>query len=395
MELLPAGATRFARLKLRPHSSGLSFAVRNNTWCNHRSSAAPFNRSKRGLSPPTLKTVSTVTDPMNAFDGSLLAETNIAILIPCYNEEITITDVINQFRQQLPHAAIYVFDNNSTDRTVEMARNAGAIVVHERRQGKGYVVQSMFKKVDADIYVMVDGDGTYPAEAIDSLMEPILTGRADMVIGSRLHQTANSEFRLRNRLGNYMFRFILNRIFAVKLTDLLSGYRVFNRRLVRSIPLFAGGFETEAEMTIKSLERGFSIVEIPVDLTHRPAGSHSKIRIVQDGLLILRTIVTLFRDYRPLTFFGGVGLAVIIMGCIPGTWVILDYIRTGLVPRLPSALLAVALVLLGTIFIVVGIILHTISRRFQELDFQLQRFVPDTSSTLHPGFGQSDGKHRF
>ena len=174
-----------------------------------------------------------------------------------------------------------------------------------------------------------------------------------------------------------MFRFLLNRIFGVRLTDLLSGYRVFSRRLVRSLPLFGGGFETEAEMTIKSLERGFSIVEVPVDLSHRAAGSHSKIRVVQDGLVILRTILTFFRDYKPLTFFGGVGLAIIVLGCVPGTWVIMDYVKTGLVPRLPSAVLAVGLVLSGTISIVVGLILHTISRRFQELNFQLQSLAED------------------
>lgn len=303
---------------------------------------------------------------------------NIAVLIPCYNEEITIALVIHQFREQLPTADIYVCDNNSSDRTVEFAMQAGARILHEKRQGKGYVVQSMFRKIDADIYVLVDGDGTYPAEIINTLIEPIRSGEADMVIGSRLHQTANSDFRFTNRVGNHLFRFLLNRIFGVRLTDLLSGYRVFGRRLVRGLPLFGGGFETEAEMTIKALERGFSIVEVPVNLSHRPPGSHSKIRVVQDGLQILSTILTLFRDYRPLTFFGGLGLAIIFLACVPGTWVIVDYLKTGLVPRLPSAVLAVGLVLSGMISIVVGLILHTISRRFQELDFQLQSFAEDT-----------------
>ena len=314
--------------------------------------------------------------------GAITLESNansetIAVLIPCYNEEITIADVIRQFREQLPDAQIYVFDNNSSDRTVERATQAGAKVFHEKRQGKGYVVQSMFQRVDANIYVMVDGDGTYPAEAVNTLIGPIRRGEADMVIGSRLHENAKSDFRFTKRLGNHLFRFLLNRIFGVRLTDLLSGYRVFGRRLVRGLPLFGGGFETEAEMTIKALERGFSIVEVPVNLSHRPAGSHSKIRVVQDGLVILRTILTFFRDYKPLTFFGGVGFAIIILGCVPGTWVIMDYLKTGLVPRLPSAVLAVGLVLSGTISIVVGLILHTISRRFQELDFQLQSFAEE------------------
>jgi glycosyltransferase involved in cell wall biosynthesis len=301
----------------------------------------------------------------------------IAVLIPCHNEEITVAEVIRQFRNQLPNAEIYVFDNNSSDKTVERATQAGAKVFHEKRQGKGYVVQSMFQKVDADIYVMVDGDDTYPAERISTLIGPIRRGEADMVIGSRLHENAKSDFRFTNRLGNHLFRFLLNRIFRVRLTDLLSGYRVFGRRLVHGLPLFGGGFETEAEMTIKALERGFSIVEVPVSLSHRPTGSHSKIRMVQDGLVILRTILTFFRDYKPLTFFGGVGLAIIVLGCVPGTWVIMDYVKTGLVPRLPSAVLAVGLVLSGTISIVVGLILHTISRRFQELNFQLQSFTEE------------------
>lgn len=302
----------------------------------------------------------------------------IAVLIPCYNEEITIAQVIGRFRDHLPDAEIYVCDNNSSDKTAERATQAGAKVFYEKRQGKGYAMQSMFRKVDADIYVMVDGDGTYPAEVINTLIGPIRRGEADMVIGSRLHETANSDFRFTNRLGNLLFRFLLNRIFGVRLTDLLSGYRVFGRRLVRGLPLFGGGFETEAEMTIKALERGFSIVEVPVNLSHRPSGSHSKIRVVQDGLVILSTILTLFRDYRPLTFFGGLGIGIIILGCVPGTWVIMDYWKTGLVPRFPSAILAVGLVLSGIISIVVGLILHTISRRFQELDSQLQSFAEDT-----------------
>jgi glycosyltransferase involved in cell wall biosynthesis len=299
----------------------------------------------------------------------------IAVLIPCYNEEVTIADVIRQFRVHLPDAEIYVFDNNSSDRTAEQARQAGAIVFHEKRQGKGHVVQSMFRKVDADIYVMVDADGTYPAHDVEALIEPIRQGEADMVIGSRLHKMSTSQFRPLNRLGNLIFRVLLNVIFGVHLTDLLSGYRVFSRRLVRGLPLFGRGFETEAEMTIKAIERGYTIVELPVNLSDRPAGSHSKIRLVHDGLLILQTILTLFRDYRPLTFFGGLGIGLIALGCVPGEWVIIDYIRTGLVPRLPSAVLAVALVLTGALCLVVGLILHTISRRFQELDFQLQTWV--------------------
>jgi glycosyltransferase involved in cell wall biosynthesis len=301
----------------------------------------------------------------------------IAVLIPCHNEAVTVGDVVRGFRSQLPQAAIHVFDNNSSDSTVEEALRAGAIVSSEKRQGKGYVIQSMFRKVEADIYVLVDGDGTYPANVAESLVGPVRRGEADMVIGSRLHRDADSQFRFLNRLGNRLFRFLINRIFGVRLTDLLSGYRVFSRRLVRSLPLFGGGFETEVEMTIKALERRYSIVELPVDLNPRPANSHSKIRLVQDGFLILQTILTLFRDYRPLTFFGVLGLGLISLGCVPGVWVIKDYIRTGLVPRLPSAVLAVGLVLSGILCVFVGLVLHTISRRFQELDLKLQTLSED------------------
>jgi glycosyltransferase involved in cell wall biosynthesis len=295
-----------------------------------------------------------------------------AILIPCYNEELTIGQVVRDFRAEIPGAEIYVFDNNSTDRTAELAREAGAQVVYERRQGKGFVVQSMFCQVEADVYVMVDGDGTYPAGEVHKLIQPILLGEAEMVVGSRLMEASDSEFRLLNRLGNGFFLEVINFIFKVKLSDVLSGYRAFNREFVKSIPVFGGGFETEVELTIKALARGYRITEVPVRLTSRPEGSFSKIRIVQDGLVILNTILTLFRDYKPLTFFGGMGLFLIVLGFVPGVVVIVEFIKTGLVPRLPSAVLAVGLVLSGMLLFVVGLVLHTITRRFQELEHQLK-----------------------
>ncbi|MGA8439164.1 MAG: glycosyltransferase [Candidatus Sulfotelmatobacter sp.] len=296
----------------------------------------------------------------------------IAILIPCYNEEPTIGQVVREFRAEIPGADIYVFDNNSTDRTVEQAREAGARVAYERRQGKGFVVQSMFCQVEADVYIMVDGDGTYPAGEVHKLIQPILLGEAEMVVGSRLLQTSESEFRLLNRLGNGFFLEVINFIFKVKLSDVLSGYRAFNREFVKSIPVFGGGFETEVELTIKALARGYRITELPVRLTSRPEGSFSKIRVVQDGLVILNTILTLFRDYKPLTFFGGMGLFLTVLGFVPGVVVILEFIRTGLVPRLPAAILAVGLVLSGMLLVVVGLVMHTITRRFQELEHQLK-----------------------
>jgi glycosyltransferase involved in cell wall biosynthesis len=297
---------------------------------------------------------------------------SIAILIPCYNEELTIADVVRKFRIELPAADIYVFDNNSSDGTAEEARRAGAKVLFERRQGKGYVVQAMFRQVNADVYVMVDGDGTYPPEAIDSLVAPILHGEADMVVGSRLHADSQSEFKQLNRWGNRMVLALLNSIFRVQLTDILSGYRAFSRRFVKSLPLFGGGFEIETELTIKAVARGYRILEIPVRLAHRPSGSQSKIQFFRDGLLILNTILALFRDYKPLTFFGGAGLVLEVAALVPGLLVLVEFVNTGAARRVPLVLLALGLAATGLLSVTVGLILHSIARRAQEFDYQLQ-----------------------
>ncbi len=296
----------------------------------------------------------------------------IAVLIPCFNEEPTIAKVIVDFQTELPGAQICVFDNNSSDRTVEFARQSGATIFRERRQGKGFVVQSMFREVDADIYIMVDGDGTYPASDVKRLLEPVLSNDADMVVGSRLSPSSRSQFRPLNRLGNQLFLFITKKLFNVRINDMLSGYRVFNREIVKQLPLLSAGFEIETELTIKALERGYRIIELPVNLAMRPQGSHSKIRHLQDGMLIMGTIFSLARDYKPFTIFGSIGLFLVALGLIPGTIVILEFARTGLVPRLPSAVLAVGMVLSGIIMGVVGLVLHTVARRFQELNLQLR-----------------------
>lgn len=297
----------------------------------------------------------------------------IAILIPCFNEELTIGDVIDQFRMELPQAMVYVFDNNSTDQTVARAREKGAHLLREHRQGKGYVVQSMFREINADIYVMVDGDGTYPASSVRMLLEPVLNHNADMVVGSRLSSASTSKFRRMNRLGNYMFLWLTRTIFHAQIEDMLSGYRVFNRSIVKQLPLLSGGFEIETELTIKALERGYRVIELPVDLGSRPEGSHSKIRHLRDGFTIINMIFALARDYKPLTVFGAVGLLLTILGLIPGAVVIAEFVKTGLVLRLPSAVLAVGLVLAGLVVGMVGLVLHTVTRRFQELDLQIKQ----------------------
>lgn len=296
----------------------------------------------------------------------------IAILIPCLNEELTVADVVRSFRRELPQANIFVFDNQSTDNTARVAREAGAVVVREPRAGKGHVIHSMFRHVDADVYVMVDGDGTYPARDVHSLIAPVVRGEADMVVGSRLHEGAVSQFKSLNRFGNQFFLFLVKLIFGVRVTDMLSGYRAFNRDLVKRLPLLRGGFETETELTIKALDRGFRVTEVPVNLVPRPEGSFSKIRITSDGFRIAGTIFGMLRDYKPLTFFGGVGLLMAALGLIPGTIVIVEFLETHFITHVPSAILAVGLELSGLVVGAVGLVLHTVVRHAQELDVRLR-----------------------
>lgn len=300
------------------------------------------------------------------------APPRIAVLIPCFNEAESIADVIAEFRSQLPDATIYVYDNNSTDRTAEIAKENGAVVRRERRQGKGFVIRTMFQRIDADVYIMVDGDGTYPAHRVWDLVEPILSDDADMVIGSRLHPDSKSQFKHLNRFGNKFFLFLLAWTFSVRVTDLLSGYRAFNRRVVKALPLLSRGFEIETELTLKAAEHRCRIAEVPVDLSPRKEGSFSKIKIVRDGLLIVQTIFSLLRDYKPLTTFGSLGLLLLISGLVMGGFPVMEYLETGAVYRIPLAVLSVGTVLSGVLTVFVGIILHTISRRFQEVDAILQ-----------------------
>ena len=302
----------------------------------------------------------------------------IAVLIPCYDEELTIGQVIDDFKEHLAEAEIFVYDNNSRDKTVEIARGAGANIGFERRQGKGFAVQRMFREIDADIYIMIDGDSTYPVNEVRRLIAPILADEADMVTGSRFAAASESEVKRLNFVGNKIFLRTVNYIFKVQLTDILSGYRAFSRTFVKTLPLFGGGFEIETELTIKSLARNYRIVEIPINLTERPEGSNSKIRIFRDGFLILNMIFSLFRDYKPLTFFGGIGLILMFLGLFPGGLVFWEFLKTGLVPRLPSAVLAVGLEISGMLAITVGLILHTIVRRSIEIEYQLRGIFDET-----------------
>lgn len=317
----------------------------------------------------------------------------IAVVIPCYNEELTIGEVVRQFRETLPEAEIYVFDNNSSDDSVALARAAGAEVVFEKRQGKGFVVQSIFRRVHAEIYIMIDGDGTYPIADVHRLMQPILNDEADMVVGSRLHAQSASQFKSVNRVGNKLFRYVLKYTLRVNLTDMLSGYRVFSREFVKGVPLFGGGFETETELTIKAVERGFRIVELPISLGERPAGSSSKIRIFRDGFLILNTILSLFRDHKPLTYFGSVGLFLMALSFLPLLLTLQVFDAPSL--RILSAAAAAGFVIAGMLSITVGLVLHTIVRRSQQLDHELRVLSEDLRYQLRKDIAamkSSDGK---
>ena len=298
--------------------------------------------------------------------------TRIAVVIPCLNEELTIAGVVDSFRAELPAAEIVVIDNASEDRTATISLEHGATVLREERRGKGNAVRTAFREVDADVYVMVDGDATYPAESIRDLIAPVIADRADMVVGTRLDAESESEFRAINRAGNQLLLMAVNSVFGARMTDLLSGYRVMTREFVRQVPLLSAGFEVETELSIMALERGFRVVEFPVRLAARPRGSRSKIRIWRDGLRIMNAILTLFRDYRPLSFFGSLGILSMLVGLGPGIFVTIEFMEQGTV-RIPTAVLATGLETVGFTFLLTGVVLAALSRRFREIDYRLDR----------------------
>lgn len=240
----------------------------------------------------------------------------IAVLIPCYNEEMTIEKVVKDFKRELPYADIYVYDNNSSDRTVEVAKNAGAIVRHEYNQGKGNVIRRGFREIDADIFVMVDGDDTYPAEAVHELIKPIKMNIADMVIGDRL---SNGTYKRENKrvfheFGNNLVRNSINRLFKSKLKDIMTGYRAFNRIFVKNMPVLSKGFELETEITLHALDKKFIIKEVPINYKDRPNGSRSKINTISDGYKVIKKIISMYKDYKPRRFFFIIAFILIILG---------------------------------------------------------------------------------
>lgn len=298
---------------------------------------------------------------MNEFDGI-----TIAVIIPCYNEEVAIPAVVRDFRAALPSAQVYVYDNKSTDRTAEVAAEAGATVGFEPFPGKGNVMRRMFSDIDADVYVLVDGDDTYDASASPGMVRLLLDGQLDMVNGVRVSDIKEA-YRFGHRFGNVMLTQMVATTFGRQFTDMLSGYRVFSRRFVKSFPALAKGFEIETELTVHALELRMKTAEVPAPYKERPEGSVSKLNTLRDGVRIVRTIAELIKEERPVWFFGAisVGLALLSLGLIVP--VLAEYWHTGLVPRFPTAILSASVMLLAFLSLTCGLILDSVTRARQEL----------------------------
>ena len=301
----------------------------------------------------------------------------IAVLIPCYNEELTIAKVISDFKNELPDAYIYVYDNNSSDNTSIIAQEHGAIVKKEYRQGKGNVVRSMFRDIDADIYIMIDGDDTYPAEFIQSLIDPVMNSEADMVLGDR---HSNGTYKDENKrplhnFGNNLVKMLINKLFNTNLKDIMSGYRVFNKRFVKTMPVTGNGFEIETEMTLHALDKKFLIQEIPIEYRDRPEGSFSKLNTISDGMRVLKTILWVFKDYKPLTFFTILSGVFLVLALLVGIPVIVEFMQTSKILKMPSAVLAVGLMIISIISLFSGFILDTVVKQHREnYELFLNRF---------------------
>ena len=291
---------------------------------------------------------------------------DIAVLLPCYNEQATIAATVEGFRSALPDATVYVYDNNSSDRTREIAAEAGAVVRSERQQGKGHVVRRMFADIDADVYVMADGDLTYDPEAAPAMVELLVAGQFDMVVGTRRHEAAESE-RKGHMLGNRMFTGMLARLFGRSFNDIFSGYRVFSRRFVKSFPVLSSGFEIETEMSVHALELRMPVGELETRYLSRPEGSESKLSTYGDGWRILRTIATLYRIERPVLFYGGIGALLLVAALLLSIPLVITYLETGLVPRLPTAILVTGMTIVAVLCFFAGLILDTVTRGRREM----------------------------
>ena len=297
----------------------------------------------------------------------------IAVLIPCYNESKTIAKVVKDYKEALPEADIYVYDNNSVDETDKIAKEAGAIVRYERRQGKGNVIRSMFHQIDADCYLMIDGDDTYPAENARQMCDEVLSGGADMVIGDRLSSTYFEENkRPFHNIGNVTVRYLINKLFHSNVRDIMTGYRAFSRDFVKMFPVLSKGFEIETEMTIHALDKNMLLKEIPVTYRDRPAGSVSKLNTYSDGMKVIFTIFRLFRDYKPLLFFSCISLGLLVLAAILFVPVFYEYLQTGLVPRYPTLIVSGFIVLLAMLLWSCGLILEVLVKKHRQM-FEILR----------------------
>ena len=295
-------------------------------------------------------------------------KSKIAVLIPCYNESKTIEKVVKDYKEALPEADIYVYDNNSTDGTDEIARKAGAIVRYERKQGKGNVIRSMFREIEADCYLMIDGDDTYPAEDARKMCEYVLEEHVDMVIGDRLSSTYFTENkRLFHNFGNRIVRWAINTIFRSKINDIMTGYRAFSYQFVKSYPVLSKGFEIETEMTIHAIDKNFTLKEIPVQYRDRPEGSVSKLNTYKDGIKVIGTIAILFKEYKPGLFFNILSLLTFIISAILVVPVFIEYMNTGLVPRFPTLIVASILLVIGLLLTTTSIILQVIVKKNKQI----------------------------
>lgn len=290
----------------------------------------------------------------------------IAVLVPCYNEEAAIGQVVREFRKVLPTASVYVYDNGSNDRTIEVAQGAGAIVRSEHLRGKGNVVRRMLADVDADVYLMVDGDATYDAASAPVLVDKLVSESLDMVVGGRI-ESAVEAYRHGHRLGNAMLTGFVSYLFGKRFTDILSGYRAFSRRFVKSFPALSRGFEIETELTIHALELRMPVAEVPTPYGARPAGSTSKLRTYTDGFKILAQIVVLFKNEKPLQFFGAISVVLALASVGLSIPIAITYLETGLVPRFPTAILSTGLMILSFLSLTCGLVLDTVTRGRKEV----------------------------
>jgi glycosyltransferase involved in cell wall biosynthesis len=294
------------------------------------------------------------------------ATPSIAVILPCFNEEAAIAATVRGFRDALPGAAIYVYDNNSSDRTREVAAEAGAIVRTERQQGKGHVVRRMFADIDADVYIMADGDLTYDPKSAPEMVEMLLAGQLDMVVGTRRHEEKHA-YRGGHVLGNKLFTGLLSGLFGRSFSDIFSGYRVFSRRFVKSFPVLSEGFEIETEMSVHALELRMPVGEVETVYAARPEGSHSKLSTYGDGWRILKTIVNLYRVERPVLFYGAIGALLVIAAILLAIPLVQTYLKTGLVPRFPTAILVTGMVIVAVLCFFAGLILNTVTRGRREV----------------------------